>query len=153
MVKTKPGLLLSDMELSYIAGLFDGEGCISICKSKARNHYTLRAQVSMANEFIPTWLHSCFEGSVSLRPRIGENWKDMWAWIVCAKKAVVFIKAVIPYLILKKPQAEIALQFQESISEWGRNQFTLRNKLTEEELSVRESYYLSMRALNKRGIR
>ncbi len=139
-------------DLAYMAGLFDGEGCVQIAKS---GHYSLACQVSMANEFMPSWFRFSFGGSVHLRPRIGENWKDQWVWTIHGPKAARFLEAILPYLILKKPQAEIGLKFQAGMGLRGRNQYgtNRHDPLTAEELAVREAQFITMKGLNKRGLK
>jgi len=52
----------------------------------------------------------------------------MWHWIIVARKARDFLELIRPYLRLKKPQADIAIQFQKA-KRYGGNK-TEGNQLT-----------------------
>jgi hypothetical protein len=104
-------------DLAYVAGLFDGEGCISIAKCKPRYsgcspYYRLVVAVAMANEYIPRFLKFHFGGRVSKRNAPTERWKDQWQWHLGSDGAVAFLKAILPYLKLKREEAELAIEFQ-----------------------------------------
>ncbi|MBU2249327.1 MAG: hypothetical protein KKD77_21445, partial [Gammaproteobacteria bacterium] len=71
--------------------------------------------------------------------------KPSWVWEVRSKKAGEFLKLVLPYLQIKKPQAELAIQFQEGIKP---RQYKYHPK-TEAELAVEEAQSILMHSLNK----
>jgi len=73
-----------------------------------------------------------------------ENWKPQWEWKLEAGKAMEFLKLVYPYLRLKKPQAEIAIKFQEMRRGQGHH-------LNDEERAIAETQRIMMANLNKRG--
>ena len=106
-------------DLAYIAGLFDGDGCISIAKCKPRHpgcspYYRLVVAVAMANEYIPRFLKFYFGGRVNKSSARRERWKDQWQWHLGSDDAVAFLKAILPYLKLKREEAELAIEFQSS---------------------------------------
>ena len=57
---------LTIAEIGYIAGLFDGEGCVT-CKQKPTkradrggkiyNQWYIRCEIAMANQEVITWIH------------------------------------------------------------------------------------------------
>ena len=110
---------MTENELAYAAGLFDGEGCIGIYKRKMADckvgyHYALQVRINMADNIILAWLHLHFGGSlIHDKPR-KSNWKSMTSWALWANGAVKFLKLILPYLKLKKEQAKIAIEFQEA---------------------------------------
>ena len=111
---------LTELEKAYIAGLFDGEGSISICKFRTKNknyvcpHYILL--ITCTNTFKPIieWLDTVLVGSKQVRKREWgkENWKTSYAWMASAKKALEVLKIIFPYLKIKKEQSKLAIEFQ-----------------------------------------
>ncbi len=135
-------------DLAYVAGIVDGEGCIGLYlhqSKKRRPFYVLQVTVANTNEWLIQWLKFSFGGSVHLRicdePT---NCRPQWYWIIAAKKALEFLMLVSPYLRLKKPQAEIAVRFQEAKRHRGRPH-------TDGEIAIDEAERILMASLNKRG--
>jgi len=140
-------------QLAYFAGFFDGEGCILIEKpiykrknGKESPNYTLVVKTDNTNEWILQRLRMCFGGSVYLHHPVGEalNVRPIWVWVVRAKCAGKFLKAIVPYLILKKPEAEIAIAFQElKTTKWFVH-------LSDKEKAIQEAQRIMLQKL-KRG--
>ena len=82
--------MISDTDVAYIAGLFDGEGCVQVKKytEKKKNHksrknpkgkgyrttYTNRIsmEIAMTDESVIYWVHDVLGvGSVRVKPRKG----------------------------------------------------------------------------------
>jgi hypothetical protein len=86
-------------DLIYLAGLFDGEGCVQVCGHR-------RAGLALAMNDEPTiaWLHERFGGTVS-RQKKQHRWElnrvaDL-SWV---------LPRLIPYSRLKRPRLEAALK-------------------------------------------
>ena len=117
--------------LSYAAGIIDGEGCISLHRAndseyKAKCSYALHVAVSMTDMVVPAWLYLNFGGSLCHYKGRTPNRKDTHMWTVAAENARRFLIDVLPYLKLKKPQAEIAVEFQ-TIKHSNRGRWNSRN--------------------------
>ena len=82
-------------DYAYIAGLFDGEGCITYKQyfdSKRKNRprrykvWRIAMEMSMTDEMVIRWVHKVLGvGSVSLNiknksPSSKPHWKDQWRW-------------------------------------------------------------------------
>ena len=100
---------MNKTDLAYIAGFFDGEGCI--CLGKDGKHIYLQVSASQTNEWIINWLRLSFGGGVSKKARKGRE-RQGWQWIVRGGKACMFLVEILPFLKLKRAEAELALQFQ-----------------------------------------
>ena len=102
-------------DLAYIAGIVDGEGCIDITRSRNKNttdSLGSRIQVVMTEEYIPKWLQLSFGGSVNkYKPRT-PNRQPSYAWQANGRTAITFLNAILPYLIIKRPQAEIVIRLE-----------------------------------------
>ena len=105
-------------DLSYFAGLFDGEGCIGIRRSNYRKgRYTalcLVCTVGMANLWMLESLKFAFGGGVYPTKKKQTQHKDLWEWTISSRQALAFLEAVLPYLKLKRAEAEVAINFQKA---------------------------------------
>ena len=128
-------------DLAYVAGIIDGEGCIGIYKTKYR--YYLTVAVHMTDEWMVTWLASLFSGSKNTYThyRKRSNCKPEWAWQIQGKRALVFLELILPYLKLKRPQAEIAINFQRAK--------VRPRQLTDEQRAVQEAQRIVVSNLKK----
>ncbi len=118
---------LTETEKAYLAGLVDGEGCIHIGKRASKNTptpgYTLMLIISQSNgDFLKYWMDRVGLGSLHYQegPSRGSGIKDKYrvncrrayAWHIHSAGAGELIKEILPYLILKREQAELAIEFQ-----------------------------------------
>lgn len=104
-------------DLAYLAGLFDGEGCIHIARNKRPDcpkgvQYQLVAKVSMASEYLCHLYQMSFGGRVHRDKKYKDYHKQMWTWVVASREAQSFLSTISPYLIEKKAQAILGLKFQ-----------------------------------------
>jgi len=100
--------------LAYIAGIIDGEGSISLHIRREHGYKTCGLTICVANtnEWLINLLKIQFTGHIYFRESFIPKHKDAWQWTITGKKAAEFIKLIIPYLQIKRHQAELALQFQ-----------------------------------------
>lgn len=102
-------------DLAYFAGLFDGEGCISIIHQtkKGRPYLTLMVQIVNTRPWVCQSFKFTFSGRVIFRKAFRKHWQDYWAWAANGKQALDFLRVIKPYLKLKQGEAEVAIKFQE----------------------------------------
>jgi hypothetical protein len=147
---------MEDLELAYLAGLFDGEGCIQIAHNKPQynkktEQHTLTCRVEMTDqEAVRGFL--TFGGSVHIKRASEQNpkWKDQWCWTVSSNKALYFLQTIYPFIRLKKAEAECGINFQRfrKSSPYYNNQFGRgRIPITQEEIDKRECYRQELRKL------
>jgi hypothetical protein len=129
--------------LAYTAGIVDGEGCIHIAKNK-KKQYSLRVIVTNTNEWLVKWFKMEYGGSITIRPcNKSKNTRTSYQWVISTSQAYDFLKLVLPYLMIKRPQAEVAIVFHQAKKQ-------LSGK-TEEERIFEEAQYLLIRRYNKTG--
>lgn len=115
----------------YAAGIFDGEGYVRISKwenpekTKVRNQ--IYAGLNVTFRPVIEALKETYGGSIhvnrhSLRKA---NHRDVFVWNVSSQNAARFFRLILPYLIIKREEVELALELQASIDEW---KFRLGNK-------------------------
>ncbi len=106
-------------EISYIAGLFDGEGCISGAKKFIKGKYDkyprISIQLSITNQNL-----SCLEfvqeyfGGV-IRDKADKKNK-CYVWVLVGKFPMKhFLESILPFTIVKTEQVKLALSFVETI--------------------------------------
>ena len=141
---------MKDTELSYIAGLVDGEGSISISKpTNSNNSFTLEVTVTNKDKQVISWLKESFGGGIRVKYKPEEKfyWSDCYGWKISAQKGLVFLKKILPFLRIKKRQAELAIEFQESI------RYMSGKLVPTNTLNVRYGMWKSMIKLNGRGLK
>lgn len=104
----------------YAAGFFDGEGCVYLHrKPRTRGpgwDVRLTAQLSGTDrrpldEFIVR-----YGGAVHPAGQPKGNRRQTYQWITASLKARAFLEAVLPYLIIKRKHAELAIAIQAHIT-------------------------------------
>jgi hypothetical protein len=110
------------IDIRYLAGLFDGEGCISLVKQKRANSslmtYSIRVVIAMTHKPTIKAIHNQFGGNYSERKGNGINrnsFSVMWA----NRKAAPILAALLPYLQIKREEALIAIDFLAKLSSVG----------------------------------
>ena len=136
------------LNLSYLAGFFDGEGSISILKRTRENCKTshfLRVSIGQKDGETLDWVKDNFGGNVYLVKR-----DNSFVWAITDLKAYNFCKIIAPYLQYKRPQAELAIKFyEERIMNSRLKTKHLHASLTDEELNLREIMFDEMKGLKK----
>ena len=111
----------TQLELAYIAGLFDGEGCAYFVKKlaqKRKNKHrryieaNIECTVSMTDMPIIRWLHKTLKlGKVTLNiknksPSSKPHWKDQLRWRCYHRDAYKFAKLIISYTHVKRKKLQ-----------------------------------------------
>lgn len=129
-------------DLAYMAGFFDGEGCI--CIGKGKGGLGLVCSVVQCNEWILQLFKMSFGGNVRLRQPYKPERYRTFSWSICSKKAMAFLRVIQPYLMLKRAEAEVAIQFQMAKGRSGRH-------LTEGQKAVEETQRILVKNLKGEG--
>lgn len=108
------------MDASYTAGLIDGEGTITINNSKQADTYAIRVAVGMCDvaTAIITGLQRTYGGRVNPMKPDSERSRPQLRWTVEGETAAAVLEIIRPFLILKAPQADLALTLQKQIRRW-----------------------------------
>jgi hypothetical protein len=146
------------VHFAYLAGLIDGEGTIRIDKLRAEKSgmkkkksispgYAIHISLGSVDGIMSKIFQRTFNvGSLRVERVAGK--RPIYRWHVRGNKSTLpVIKGLMPYLIIKKPQAELALRL---VAGWK----TPKAKafgVDPLELQRREDVYLKMRKLNAVG--
>jgi hypothetical protein len=138
---------VTETDLAYLAGLIDGGGTIAIDKHPPVGHYKspryqLRVDIQTSERPIIDHVATLFERSIMIRKATGHMTKDGYRINWSAQIAARLLELLAPYLVLKRPQALVALDFQR-ITAARRT----KRALTAEELEARDYCYRELRRL------
>ena len=141
--------------LPYIAGFFDGEGCISIQKHHGNGAYVLWVSITNTSPE-PLRLMKEHWGGHFVLIRRHDPQSNIYRLYLSTRRAATFIEDVLPYLIIKKPQAELALEYVTHVDDCNRMYRHIKGKkgvqpLPPEVYVLRDVYMQRMREFNKRG--
>jgi hypothetical protein len=142
---------IDDVDLAYIAGFFDGEGSITIHHNAGKSprglspNHTLQVSVANTDPRVIVWLRDCFGGRTVMRPSKVAKWRHVLQWIVRSNAAAEFLKAILPFLRMKREQAEIAIIFQ------GGKTGYRKKPLSVEAVQAREDQRSAIRVLNAKS--
>lgn len=138
------------MDNSYLAGFFDGEGCISLIRIGKTKYFQIVATITNTDLSILEKIKERFGGDIHMGKKIKPNHKDRYAWRVSSKSAYNFLLEIYPYSIMKQDRIKLALQFQQRIID--KNGLKDKVHLTEEEHLIRLNFKEKLGLLNKKGI-
>ncbi len=104
------------LDIRYVAGLFDGEGCVraddspkKTPKGEIRRSYQMLVSVTMTDkpliEQLQTHMHK--RDPIKNRP--------CFCWAAASNIALAFLRQVEPHLIIKREQAQLAIRLQEHV--------------------------------------
>jgi hypothetical protein len=102
-------------ERAYIAGIVDGEGCITLSQTKTvygKETYRAMVIVETTSEVLQQYLVKVTgQGDIRRNPHSG-NHKDRYLWCLAGKTVIKnFLLEIEPYLVIKKQHANIMLDF------------------------------------------
>ena len=143
----------SSLKLAYTGGWIDGEGSIYINKAKNKRsgsyQYILCVSTSNTDKGIIDWFKKEYKGfttALGYKVRNNPNHRLAYQWFSTTKTAYKFLKLILPYLKVKRRQAELAIKFQErKTKERGERK---GKKLLKIQNDWRERYSQKMRKLN-----
>ena len=133
--------------LAYLAGLFDGEGSVNIFKSSGQNgsitpRYFVEISIGNTHKGVLQWVLENFGGRLTHNGvQYTPNSHKTWRWRASTQEASSILVALLPYLIVKKEQALLAIEFQERVTAFKACQ---HNPLTSEEIDWREQQRIQL---------
>jgi hypothetical protein len=136
---------------AWMAGFFDGEGCITIRSTKKQPTPSSLLTVCNTKKESLKVFQFYFGGKILYRDLLNrrkQNKKPEYRWNCPKREDVEFIKTILPFLVIKRTQANLFLEFQKTRIRGSGN----GNRLSKEELQIRKKIYGRMKILNKKGI-
>ena len=121
-------------QLAYIAGLFDGEGCVQFKKRmetkgrlkhgkiKRSKSTIITLEMSMTDHPIIRWVHKILKvGAVNINiknksPSSKPHWKDQLRWRCTHRDALKVSKLIIPYARVKRKKLQQIINHYDKFS-------------------------------------
>lgn len=109
-----------ETDLAWAAGIMDGEGTIGIspinCKHSGRKVkvyrvYALRVAISNTDPRILARIKQILGGYFYPVKHYKSHYKPVYRWAAACKNAYTVLDLLLPYLVGKRDQAEIAIAF------------------------------------------
>lgn len=150
-----------DLDIRYVSGLFDGEGWITIVKQQLGGYghyndhyvrYQLAIGIGMTNKPVIEKMHRQFGGGfIHKRPNLVKLPKARLAymWKITSQPAADFLKLAAPHMVVKKDEAEVAIEFQKHVRKHI-NDFRYKPELRDALYAEREVFHRQLLVLKKR---
>jgi hypothetical protein len=140
--------------ISYLAGIIDGEGYVGIRKCNKKNdgslipEYKPTVVICNTNYNLMVFLKENFNGSICKKNKgLKVLWKQSYSFEFNRTEIKRILPKIIPYLIIKKEQAEMVMNLFKTYKHCG-----IGHRYTPEEVAEKENLHIKSLKLNKRGI-
>lgn len=101
-----------EISLEWCGGLFDGEGCVSLCRRERHDragHWTVQLSLAMTHrETVERFAREMGCGRIYERAGRGENHRTTWIWIVSARAADHALARLHGHIFTKAEQVALA---------------------------------------------
>lgn len=137
---------VAPFDIAYLAGFFDGEGCVCINYQPSTRQYSLRLQVTQSGRPATRVLSryvDAFGGRLRESRNRKSHWKRSWVWSCQSLLAKAALTAMLPWLDVKWAQAHLALEFQKTLAFKGTPGAKARNS------PVRASFKAALEAAKR----
>lgn len=122
MVLVNHGAMPSKIDLSYCAGLFDGEGSVLIKKYFKHNGvrrywtWTIAMEISMVDlDILQYFATTVGHNRLSFRKRRGLGKKDQWRWKATYRHAERVARLLLPYSKVKHAKILQVVQHYDNV--------------------------------------
>lgn len=146
--KSKRSGTIAPSEMDYVraAMAIDCEGCISTSTaySPARKWRSESVYVNVSvhntDPRLIDWFVERFGGRVWQTLQTNKKWMTSYGWRLTCQQAREFLENCLPWFLIKREQAELAIALMKTQRRWGRNgmppevreqRWKLRNQLSE----------------------
>ena len=141
---------LKETEWAYVAGLIDADGCIQApylsrkTKNRPRSH-RIEIHIIQRDLEIIEFLYEKFQGSVNLVSTKREDGRRHYyfRFMITGPRCADILKGTLPYLKLKKEQAELGIALQNIILPKGNSK-----PLSQDVFERRTSFAEKIKSLN-----
>lgn len=130
-------MVLTEFDKGYIAGIIDGEGSICLTRVNINEHRSPEILVSSTTYEILEYLKNKCGGTISIKIKNHEIYKDSWMWKLRTNKALELLEQIQDYLLVPEKQYRAKLltsKYKKVTPRNGRyNEEKLKAKLAFEE--------------------
>lgn len=141
--------MMTELEKAYIAGIIDGEGTVTLSKSKHGKRPFVTYQIivrvgSIDKELLLFLRRSTGKGTIRLSKKTITG-KDFFEWNILTKQAVGFLDEILPYLRMKRMHALQLLKYYKELG--GIRPRKIYKDIQEQ----RERFWITFRRLNNKN--
>ena len=137
----------------WLAGFMDGEGCIYVSRTKNSNRwgyqYTLRVELTQANkQLLEDIIERVGFGSNIWNKALNaiknrKSKRNVYAIKWSSRQAHELLKKIYPYMVVKKAQASLGMEFQELVNENYGKGVRLSDEYNHKQVELRELLVLA----------
>lgn len=114
--------MIHETDRAYIAGLFDGEGCVSYKQynrkrahnKKAYPTWQIRLEIAMTDRSVLVWLNEVLGvgtvGEKRYKTKYTKGWKKQWRWRCSHRDAFYVCCLIWPWTHVKLPEIQKIIQ-------------------------------------------
>ena len=114
--------MIPETDRAYIAGLFDGEGCVSYKQynrkrtnnKKAYPTWQIRLEIAMTDKSVLVWLNEVLGvgtvGEKRYKTKYTAGWKKQWRWRCSHRDAFYVCCLIWPWTHVKLPEIQKIIQ-------------------------------------------
>lgn len=138
-----------EQQVIWAAGFVDGEGSIFLTKFRRKDkpvQYRLCLGVGQVDVRPLLRLKELWGGTIVFSASRGKGRADSYMWQLWGARAVTACTELLPYLMVKNAQAQLAVEYGPSRSSWSRASLSIG------EVARREEFRALLSALNKTGV-
>ena len=145
------------IDLRYLAGLIDGEGCITIFRHRTAecrdDHWSYRplVQIGMTHKLLIRMLHAQFGGQYKEMKGRDSTRRSYAVWTYRGGKCIELLKKIKKFLVAKKDEADLIIQFWDDpqVHLAGGTMKGLHGDAREAVKAKREWYRLQLQAMKR----
>ncbi len=114
---------MTENDIAYFAGLFDGEGSVYFKKTKQVKHNrpgkpihnvtVIRMEIAMTDKDTIKWCHDLFKCGHFGERKVKEGYKRQWRWRVAHRDALEVAIAIWPHVKTKLHKIEQIIDYYE----------------------------------------
>lgn len=135
-------------QLAYLAGIIDKAGTITIeiqskgiGNNRRCDYYSLRLLITDTNLTLLRWIEFSFGGTIRPIKTLADR-RPVYRWNLCSYNAAQVLKACESYIVAKKDQIKIFLEFASTMTKSN-------NGLSDELIEHRKNLYLKLKHIKK----
>lgn len=104
---------ISESQLAYLAGLIDGEGCITSSYPRATTS-PLTLTICMVHKPTIDWVKATVGGGVVAHRTKQTPVRQSWSWQIKGIRTFALLRRTLPFMQTKREEAEVAIRFGET---------------------------------------
>lgn len=110
-------VVMTESDMAWAAGAFDGEGYVGVAKVKRGNQTRLRVTVTNTDPRFVAPFKAWFGGSLCWvdASKYNPNSRPRWTWEVVGKTAAGVLGVMRPFLRIKHEQADLAIEYARTL--------------------------------------